>query len=509
MASNVTLSAGVRQNLLSLQETSSLIAAVQNRLATGKAVNSALDNPGSFFTSQSLQNRASDLNGLLDAIGQAQQTLKAADQGITSIAKLVESAKSVAKQAQQASLGSQVVYNAFSVQGTTTAESIATTGNGTAISVANSTSYSFTININGTGARTVDFTSDGTATYGEILAGLQADFATELTAAGFTAGTHAELVTNSSGDGIRINALTADIDIVIGAGAANSGLTASTYNSISLLDNITSAGGSAGDTLTLAVNGGANQVITFGTGVGQISTLAELNSTIQSVTGLAAGSGVSGNTLTFNIGSISSQNSINLASSSAALTTTLGLTGSTGTTQGTATVSGADPTRTSLEADFNEIIAQIDTLAKDAGFNGINLLNGDDLKVSFNETGTSSLTISGVTYNAAGIGLAAVGAGTFQSNGNIDTQIAKLDTALTSLRTQASKFGSSLTTVQTRQDFTKNLITTLQTGADSLVLADTNLEGANLLALQTRQSLSSTALSLSAQADRAVLRLFG
>ena len=96
----------------------------------------------------------------------------------------------------------------------------------------------------------------------------------------------------------------------------------------------------------------------------------------------------------------------------------------------------------------------------------------------------------------------------FQTNTQIDDSITKIDGALTTLRTQASKFGSSLTTVQTRQDFTKNLINTLQTGADNLVLADTNEEGANLLALQTRQQLSTTALSLSAQADQAVLRLF-
>ena len=80
---------------------------------------------------------------------------------------------------------------------------------------------------------------------------------------------------------------------------------------------------------------------------------------------------------------------------------------------------------------------------------------------------------------------------------------------MTTLRNQASRFGSTLTTVQTRQDFTKNLINTLQTGADSLVLADTNEEGANMLALQTRQSLSTTALSLANQASQAVLRLFG
>ena len=86
---------------------------------------------------------------------------------------------------------------------------------------------------------------------------------------------------------------------------------------------------------------------------------------------------------------------------------------------------------------------------------------------------------------------------------------ATVATALTTLRTQATSFGSSLSVVQTRQDFTKSMVNTLQTGADNLVLADTNEEGANLLALQTRQSLSTTALSLSAQADQNVLRLFG
>src|ERR1700754_3983710 len=102
--SGIVLSASVRQNLLSLQSTASLMALTQNRLATGKKVNSALDNPTNFFTSQSLSNRASDLNSLLDSIGQAQKTLEAADKGLTSLTKLVESAKSAAQQARQATL---------------------------------------------------------------------------------------------------------------------------------------------------------------------------------------------------------------------------------------------------------------------------------------------------------------------------------------------------------------------------------------------------------------------
>src|SRR5262249_48276824 len=103
--SEIILSAGVRQNLLSLQDTAALMSKTQNRLATGKKVNTALDNPSNYFTSQGLSNRASDLNALLDAIGQAQQTLKAADTGLTGLTNLVQSAKAIANQAQQTSVG--------------------------------------------------------------------------------------------------------------------------------------------------------------------------------------------------------------------------------------------------------------------------------------------------------------------------------------------------------------------------------------------------------------------
>jgi flagellin-like hook-associated protein FlgL len=196
---------------------------------------------------------------------------------------------------------------------------------------------------------------------------------------------------------------------------------------------------------------------------------------------------------------------VTIAGSSGVLTA-FGLTA--GTQAATATVNTANSTRTSLEADYTAILSQIDQLATDTSYNGINLLNGDNLKVVFNESGSSSLTISGVTLDSAGLGLTAPTSGDFQINSRVDSQIADLDTALTTLRTQAAKFGSNLSTVQTRQDFTKNLVNTLQTGADSLVLADTNEEGANLLALQTRQQLSITALSLANQANQAVLKLF-
>ncbi len=503
MASNITLSAAVRQNLLSLQNTAALSSLTQNRLATGKKVNSALDNPGNFFTSQSLNNRASDLNSLLDSIGQAQQTLKAADQGITSVTKLVESAKSIAKQARQAPQAGSTTYNAVALTGAATQEVLGTSGAGTSASVANATTYSFTLDVpGGAAATTVSYTSSGAATYNEILTGLQSSFATAL-AAQSLASTDLELVSNGAG-GFTVNALHGDVaDFTIGGVTAATGIAASTFATTSLLE-----ASSAGATLTVAVNGGANQVITIGSGLGQVSSIKELLASLNTISGITASGGQSGLAVTLN--SSSSQNTLTITASDAGLVADLGLGAISGNTyQGTATVGSPNSTRTSLQADFNNGLTQIDALAGDASYNGVNLLAGDDLKVVFNETGTSSLTITGVTYDAAGLGLTTVAGAGFQSDGDIDTVITKLDTALSSLRTQASKFGSNLSTVQTRQDFTKNLINTLQTGADNLVLADTNEEGANLLALQTRQQLSSTALSLSAQADQAVLRLFG
>src|SRR3979409_1525003 len=103
--SGIVLSASVRQNLLSLQSTADLLATTQNRLSTGQKVNTALDNPTNFFTAASLDNRASDINNLLDGIGNGVQVLQAANTGITSLQKLVDSAKSIANQVLQTTVG--------------------------------------------------------------------------------------------------------------------------------------------------------------------------------------------------------------------------------------------------------------------------------------------------------------------------------------------------------------------------------------------------------------------
>jgi flagellin-like hook-associated protein FlgL len=682
MASNITLSAGVRQNLLSLQSTASLMALTQNRLATGKKVNSALDNPSNFFTSQALSNRASDLNALLDSIGQAQKTLEAADKGLTSLTKLVESAKSIAKQAQQTTASGTTYSNAITGNAAIAADSAAvatgtvnlgtdaaavgtgtvaiaadtaatltgtvgslTTGTtldiaggglttGQTITVSDGTntntftvgatpanddindvltalnggSATWTASVNGSGQLEVvsnntndTITVSGTAasalgfgvgnttasatnaTIGALTGTLTVqqgsgatttvDFSTvknrtqllsALGAIGSIDGSnHLVLTASNNTDSITvggtartglglntsydptnsvIGALTGTLTVQQGSGATTTVDFSTVKNSAQLLTALGSAGSIDGSNHLVLTASNATDSFTIGgtarTGLGLAASAGPSNSTLSGLSGtltVKVGSAAT-QTLTFGSGnittraqlstalsglsgvtaSINGSNQISITSSTSDYVVIGGTdaasffaAGNIGTNSPTATVGTPNATRASLQTQYNDLLTQIDSLAKDASYNGVNLLNGDNLKVVFNETGTSSQTITGVTFTSTGLGLTSLSGSEFQTNAGVDTIVGTIDAALSSLRTQASKFGSNLTTVQTRQDFTKQLVNTLQTGADNLVLADTNEEGANLLALQTRQQLSSTALSLSAQADQAVLRLFG
>ena len=167
------------------------------------------------------------------------------------------------------------------------------------------------------------------------------------------------------------------------------------------------------------------------------------------------------------------------------------------------------PPAPNLVAQYNNIIPQITTTSQDASFNGINLLNGDNLKLTFNETGKSTLNIQGVTFNAAGLGLASLTAGTdFLDNTSANAVICQAQRSASSmLRSEASALGSNLSVVQIRQDFSKNLINVLQTGSSNLTLADTNEEAANSQALSTRQSIAVSALALANQSQQSVLQL--
>ena len=406
--SGITLSASVRQNLLSLQDTANLLATTQTALATGKKVNSALDNPTNFFTAAGLDSRASDIGNLLDSIGNGVQILQAANTGITSLSSLVDTAKSIANQALQQPSGYSTKAN-VTFTGTSTANTNAITSSD--INEGANTAAVFTFK-----------TSTGTAT------------------------------------------------ITLGA----------TYSA-------------------------------FSGGAATVHSLADFNQALSDAgVGLTASLNSTG-TITFTSSNDNAAQVIT-ASTTAPTTTDAVAISATGSGAGSVTAAVADPvsqaTRASLVTQYNQVITQINNTALDSSFNGVNLLNGDTLKLVFDETGKSTLSITGVTFNAGGLGLASLSAGTdFIDNLHTNSVLTALNTASTTLRSQASAFGANLSVVQVRQDFNKNLINVLQTGSSNLTLADANEEAANSQALSTRQSIAVSALALANQSQQSVLQL--
>jgi flagellin-like hook-associated protein FlgL len=276
--SDISLTAGIRSNLLSLQSTSSLLSRTQERLGTGKKVNSAIDNPTNYFTAQSLTNRSDDLSARLDGISKGVNTVKAADAGIKSISSLLKQAKGIAQDARALS---------------------------------------------------------------------------------------------------------------------------------------------------------------------------------------------------------------------------------------TATSSDAD--RSALSVRFNDVMTQITELGKDSGYDGVNLLRSDTLTVEFAEkAGSSSLDLTGFNADVGGT-VITVGSQTAASwkgaNTSIDSAIGLIESSEANLRTQSKTLSANLGVLTARQDFTKNLVNVLTSGASDLTNADLNEESANLLALNTQQSLAVNSLSLASQASQSVLRL--
>jgi flagellin len=267
--------------------------------------------------------------------------------------------------------------------------------------------------------------------------------------------------------------------------------------------------GLGGQTLTIGATGsGVQTTITFGTNTaaGEVSTLNQLN------TALAADDLQASISTTGQINIVTSNNA-----ASATLGGTVGISGSAATGSGVfagLTITGPvlDPdsqaTRASLVEQYNNVLQQINTTSQDSSFNGINLLNGDTLNLTFDETGASKLAITGVTFNDAGLGLSSLASGTdFLDSNSANGVLSQLTQASTTLRTEASNLGSNLSIVQIRQDFNKNLINVLQTGASNLTLADTNEEAANSQALSTRQSIAVSALALANQSQQSVLQL--
>ncbi|MEI6212819.1 MAG: flagellin [Desulfuromonadales bacterium] len=160
------------------------------------------------------------------------------------------------------------------------------------------------------------------------------------------------------------------------------------------------------------------------------------------------------------------------------------------------------------ESQFLQVTSQITTLASDSSYRGTNLLTDGTLTIEFGQkTGDAKLTVNGFKSNATSLGVTSA-AVNWVVVGNAASALTYMDSALTTLRSKSGSLANNLAIISTRQDFTSEMINTLKTGADNLTLADMNEEGANMLMLQTRQSLGTTALSLSSQAAQSVLRLF-
>jgi hypothetical protein len=300
-----------------------------------------------------------------------------------------------------------------------------------------------------------------------------------------------------------ISTVVANINAAAGYALASVGSAATV---ISLKDSgpnkITVTGSGANVLSGISLVNGAGTTATSAVAAGAVETVDQIVSAINSNASLAGNVKASNN---------AGQLQITNLSISALTVTGISAAGKVDGTTTTASVAG-NSVRGNLVTQFNQLKDQLDKTAQDASFNGINLLSGDALKLFFNENSTSSLTIQ--STNTAGINSSTLSIGTatnteFQSNASLDTRLQTLHTALTTVASQSSAFGSNLSIVQNRQDFTNNMVNTLQVGSDGLTLADTNLEGANMMALQTRQQLSITALSLASQANQAVLKLFG
>ncbi|MEP3602592.1 MAG: flagellin [Stappiaceae bacterium] len=487
--SDIILSNAVRENLLSLQNTSNLMSTVQNRLATGLDVNSALDDPNAYFTASALNNRAADLNRLLDDMGQGVQTLKSADDGLTSITDLVDSAKALASQALQTD--SQYERRNYAKQYNNLLEQIE--------DIAKDASYKGKNLLGGIGNDlrvifneentskidifSIDYT-DTTLEDGLNLQRLEEGSAAS-TAFTLTGGTATFSLENSLGDNVTPNTPLSDI--------TNITFPDPTYvdgNAFTVTPGVTTV-----SDFTDFIDGLPGVSGEYNVETGSMKVVSTNDLVISSDAGGAT--------------PIQDTTPADIANYTVApLTETSNL-----VTSGRFTLEDVITFEDGNEFELGEIEITADTTVADLVLD-LNDIQG--VEASFNATTGTITTTSDVdlrifstdTTDFPDVSVNAVDAG-FAEDSLISNIIDRINVTLDVIRTQASEFGTNLSTVEIRQDFTQSLIVTLETGAGQLTIADMNEEGANMLALQTRQQLSSTALSLANQSDQTVLSLFG
>lgn len=186
-------------------------------------------------------------------------------------------------------------------------------------------------------------------------------------------------------------------------------------------------------------------------------------------------------------------------------------------------VNGAT-TLSGLATQYNQVIQQFNNLRNDASYKGVNFLSATSttLTVNFNENATTKLNMSGFDASSSGLSISGgtapgqttasnigfTSATSFNAASALDAFEDSFNAAVATLQTRASELSANLGTLTTRQTFVSDMVNNLVVGATKLTEADQNEEGANMLTLQTRQQLGTTALSLSSQAQQGILRLF-
>ncbi|MEQ8599521.1 MAG: flagellin [Devosia sp.] len=530
---DISLSKAVRANLLSLKGTADMMSMTQNRLATGNKVNSALDNPSNWFTAKGLTNRASDLGALIDSMANGIQTLEAADNGLSAMTKTLESMQSTLRQARQDKSFQTASYTLNAADVTTgvtddtaaDAKVLSLTGGafGTDVEEVNllkgatattelgaaaatfdfneaGDTLDFTIDVNGAGPVAVEISGSAGANQITVDVG-GTDYTMDV--ADGAAVTRAEII-----QGLNAGFAGADVEVTVGEDGGNLTFTGPATEAYADASVVIAGGavadGGAGTALTLA-NFGFDGAAPTQTETKEYTakTVDELVSEINSQSGNFFGK----------VRASNDNGKLRIENQSTQDLTVNGTTAG-GAVDGTATGNGnilGNSVRAGLTDQFNELRDQLDKLSDDASFNGINLLRGDKLTITFNETGTSAIDIqteNGETINAFNLGVPTqLEEEQLDSDVTIDGLLTDVKAALDEVRSQASTFGSNLSIVQNRKSFTESMINTLETGAGNLTLADMNTEAANLLALQTRQQLSQNSLSLASQADQSILQL--
>ena len=415
---DISLTASMRTNLLSLQNTQSLMDTTQERLSTGLKVNSAIDNASSYYTAQSLNNRASDLSALLDSMGQGIQTIQAANEGIEAITEFVEQAKAIANSARDAASKTDVKTLNAKFSDLTTPQPPKTSA---------ATALTLEIKkVNGDKVEALGSSDEHDKAVTAALAKLNAKLA-----AGELGGKDASAFKTASE-------------------AAMKEFTGT------VLEDVMEFSISADGKVSLTAKAGYQIAAK---GAGEFAGQGDK----------AADTGLAGDTATSTV--------------------------------------NVNTDRQKYAEQFNEIMRQIDKLAKDSGYKGINLLQMNTLTVIFNEDRSSQIEVKGVDASSTGLKISNP-VDSWQTDEDINKSITEAENAISELRIMASDYGNYYSIVQNRQDFTKNLINVLTEGADNLTLADMNEESANMLALQTRQQLAINSLSLASQAAQGVLQLF-